>query len=318
MIFDIQRCSIHDGAGLRTLVFFKGCPLRCLWCANPESQSYEEEIMETPIKCIGCERCVKICTKKAISLTENGYKIRREKCAHCYKCIDNCFSGAKRLTGIEYEVDELYKEINKDRIFYSMYGGGVTFSGGEPLTQPAYLAQIAEKCKKGGFNVAIESCGFGDFEKFKVVLPYIDYVFFDIKHIDSEAHKEITGAGNELILENLKHIADAGIPMTVRTPIVPGYTDTVENVVGIAQLIKKILSVEGYELLKYHELGKSKYKALNREYPMQGIKPPSDDEMKALVKASNEVFTGTNKKCFVVVNNNQEDYYVNVEKNGKT
>lgn len=314
MIFDIQRCSIHDGAGLRTLVFFKGCPLRCLWCANPESQSYEEEIMETPIKCIGCERCVKICPKKGISLTEDGYKTNRELCIHCYQCVDNCFSDARRLTGRKYEVDELYQEIKKDRIFYSRYGGGVTFSGGEPLAQPEYLAQIAEKCKKGGINVAIESCGFGDFDKFRIVLPYLDYVFFDLKHIDSKAHKEITGAGNERILENLRHIAGAGIPITVRTPVVPGYTDTIENIMGISRFIKELPSVEEYELLKYHELGEPKYRALNRAYKMQGVKPPSDDEMKALVMSANKVFAGTDKKCFVTINNNKEDYHVNVEK----
>lgn len=308
MIFDIQRCSIHDGAGLRTLVFFKGCPLRCPWCANPESQSYEEELMETPVKCIGCERCINICPKKAIYLTEDGYKTKREKCIHCYKCIDNCFSSARHLTGREYGIDELYKEICKDRVFYSMYGGGVTFSGGEPLTQPEYLAQIAEKCKKGGINVAIESCGFGDFEKFKIALPYIDYAFFDVKCINSKAHKEITGVGNELILENLKHIAAADIPITVRTPIVPGYTDTLENVVGIAKLIKEIPSVREYELLKYHELGIPKYKALNRVYPVKVTEPLSDEKMKVLVTAANKILAGTNKKCFVLVNNNKEDY----------
>lgn len=308
MIFDIQRCSIHDGAGLRTLVFFKGCPLRCPWCANPESQSYEKELMETPVKCIGCEKCVKVCPKQGIALTEDGYKTKREMCIHCYQCVDHCYSNARHLTGVEYGIDELYNEINKDRVFYSMYGGGVTFSGGEPLTQPEYLAKIAEKCKKGRINVAIESCGFGDFEAFKIALPYIDYCFFDIKCIDSKEHKAITGVGNERILENLKRIADANIPITVRTPVVPGYTDAMENIVGIARFIRDIPAVKEYELLKYHELGLPKYKALNRAYPLQGIEPPSEEQMKALVNAANQVLAGTNKTCFVTKNNNKEDY----------
>lgn len=308
MIFDIQRCSIHDGAGLRTLVFFKGCPLRCPWCANPESQSYEKELMETPVKCIGCERCINICPEHAISLTADGYKTNRAECIHCYQCVDGCFSNARHLTGMEYEVDTLYKEICKDRIFYSMYGGGVTFSGGEPLTQPEYLAEIAGKCRKGRINTAIETCGFGDFEQFKSALPYIDYVFFDIKCMDSKTHKQITGVGNEVILENLKHIADADIPITVRTPIVPGYTDTLENVVGIADLIKAIPAVKEYELLKYHELGVPKYKALNRDYPVQSTEVLADDKMKKLVIAANQQLAGTNKRCFVMINNSKEDY----------
>lgn len=308
MIFDIQRCSIHDGTGLRTLVFFKGCPLRCLWCSNPESQSYKTEIIEMPHKCIGCERCLRICPKKGIVLTSAGFKTNRELCIGCYECIDNCFSEARCLTGKEIDVEELYKEINKDRVFYSMSGGGVTFSGGEPLTQPEYLAKIAEKCKKNGIHVAMETCGFGEYDKFKIVLPYLDYVFFDIKHIDSKMHREITGMGNKLIIDNFRHIANAGIPITVRTPIVPGYTNTVENVEGIAQLIKDIPSVEEYELLKYHELGKPKYRALNREYPLQGVISPSNDEMKVLVRTANAIFEGKNKKCFVVVDNTKQDY----------
>lgn len=308
MIFDIQRCSIHDGAGLRTLVFFKGCPLRCPWCANPESQNYEKELMETPAKCIGCEKCIQICPKHGIVLTEDGYKTKRDLCIHCYQCVDCCYSGARHLAGMEYEVEELYKEIDKDRVFYSMYGGGVTFSGGEPLTQPEYLIQIARRCKKGRINVAIETCGFGDFEKFKDVLNYVDYVFFDIKCIDSRAHAEITGAGNERILENLKRIAAADIPITVRTPVVPGYTDTVDNITGIASFIRDIPAVKEYELLKYHELGLPKYKALNREYLLQGTVPPSEETMKTLVTAANQVLAGANKKCFVLVNNSKEDY----------
>lgn len=306
MIFDIQRCSIHDGSGLRTLVFFKGCPLRCLWCANPESQSYEPEIIESPIKCIGCEKCIKVCPKNCIALTKDGYKTDRSNCVRCFKCINFCYAEARKIEGRVYEIDELYKEINKDRIFYSMYGGGVTFSGGEPLTQPEYLAQIAKKCKENGIHTAIESCGYGDYERFKAALPYIDYAFLDIKHIDTQTHKKLTGAGNELILKNIKHISDAGIPITVRTPIIPGYTDSVDNVTGIANFIKALPMVQEYELLKYHKLGESKYKALGREYLLKEIQPPSDDDLKSLVKCANDVFEGTNIQCFITINNNKE------------
>lgn len=315
MIFDIQRCSIHDGAGLRTLVFFKGCPLRCLWCANPESQSYEQEIMETPNRCIGCERCVNSCSQGGIHLTEDGYRTERAVCVNCYKCVDNCFTNARQVTGKEYEVDELYREISKDRVFYAMHGGGVTFSGGEPFTHPEYLTQIVKRCKKGGINVNIETCGMGNFEKFKQALPYVDHIFFDVKHIDPEAHKKITGMSNKVILSNLHKISEKGIPITVRTPIVRGYTDDPENVRAIAEMLLKLPAVKEYELLKYHELGLPKYKALNRDYLLENVEPPSSEEMKTLVRIANKIFRGTNKKCFVVVDNNKEDYHVDVEEN---
>lgn len=157
MIFNIQKCSIHDGDGLRTLVFFKGCPLRCMWCANPESQSYQKEILESPVRCIGCGVCRSVCPEGAIR--DDG-TIDRDLCTGCFKCIDVCYAESKRIAGREYTVEELYHEIQKDKSFYSRYGGGVTFSGGEPLTHGAYLARIAKKCRDHKIHVMVESCGY--------------------------------------------------------------------------------------------------------------------------------------------------------------
>ena len=203
MIFNIQKCSIHDGNGLRTLVFLKGCPLHCLWCANPESQSYQEEIMEIPRKCIHCGTCQRVCPEAAISLVDGDFVIDRSQCRNCLRCVDVCYAESKELVGREMDADAVFKEIYKDRLYYELYGGGVTFSGGEPLTHPEFLTAITEKCKRFRINTAIETCGFGDYEAFKTALPYIDHIFFDLKHIDSAAHQQLTGAGNEEIIKNL-------------------------------------------------------------------------------------------------------------------
>ena len=306
MIFNIQKCSIHDGHGLRTLVFFKGCPLRCKWCSNPESQSYQAEIMESPSKCIGCGACMKVCPEQAISLKEDGPRIDRSKCVHCFRCTDRCYAGAKYPVGREYEIQELYKEIEKDKIFYDMNGGGVTFSGGEPLTHPEYLRDIAKVCRAHGIHVQLESCGCGDYEKFKEALPYVNAMFMDIKHMDSAVHKELTGAGNELILENIRKIDAFGIPITIRTPVIPGCNDSEENIRRTAAFIKTLGGVKEYELLPYHQFGVNKYKALGRVYPLGDVDTPSDEEIRRLVKCANEEFAGSGKICFYTKDNNRE------------
>lgn len=304
MIFNIQKCSIHDGDGLRTLVFFKGCPLRCPWCSNPESQSYGPEIIESPSKCIGCGLCRDRCPQRAIAGTG---KIDRTKCPeNCTVCTDICYAEAKRIAGKEYTIDELFDEIKKDFIFYEMKGGGVTFSGGEPLTHGKYLKEIAQKCKKNRINVVVESCGYSPFAEFEGALSYIDAMFMDIKIIDSALHKKITGAGNELILDNIKKISEFGIPITIRTPVIPGYTDSVENITGIAEFITMLPAVREYELLVYHNLGESKYASLGKKYELAGVEPPSDEQMRQLVKKANSILQPHGKQCFYMKDNNKE------------
>lgn len=304
MIFNIQKCSIHDGTGLRTLVFFKGCPLRCPWCANPESQSYGCDIVEYPAKCIGCGMCRKRCPILAIG--EDG-KIDRSRCPNdCTICTDICYAEAKRLVGKNYTVDELFEEIKKDKIFYDIKGGGVTFSGGEPLTHGAYLEKIAKKCRENHINVCVESCGYSNFETFRGALAYIDAMFMDIKVIDPDMHEKVTGFRNDLILENIRKISEYGIPLTIRTPVVPYYTDSPENIAGIARFVATLPSVSEYELLVYHNLGESKYGALGRPYVLTGTKPPTDEEMLALTKLANDILRPHNKKCFYMKDNRKE------------
>lgn len=303
MIFNIQKCSIHDGSGLRTLVFFKGCPLHCLWCSNPESQSRKPEIMESPNRCIGCGACKDVCPAAAIS---EERRIERGMCTQCFKCADRCYAGSKRVAGNEYSVEELYAEIEKDRPFYSLYGGGVTFSGGEPFAHAGYLKEIAKKCRDNGINVVVESCGQAAYEEFEEALPFIDALFMDIKHIDAEAHKILTGADNARILENARRISRVGVPVTVRTPVVPGYTDTRENIEGVAAFVAGLPAVQEYELLAYHNFGESKYAALGIPYELKAVLPPSDEEMVRLVKCANRILRPCGKECFYIKDNKKE------------
>lgn len=303
MIFNIQKCSIHDGTGIRTLVFFKGCPLHCKWCANPESQSYKKEIMELPRNCIHCGICQKVCPASAITIVDGEFKIDRSLCRKCFRCTDVCYAESKKIVGKEMEAEKILKEIYKDRFFYQDCGGGVTFSGGEPLTHPKLLAAVARKCKACGVNTAIESCGVGDYEEFQEALPYIDSMFMDIKHMDSSRHKQLTGQGNENILDNIRKIAAFGIPITIRTPVVPGYNDSIENITDTARFIAPIAGIREYELLPYHELGKSKYDSLGKKYELDGVKPPSDESIRERVAAANEILEKYGKCCFYTKDN---------------
>lgn len=303
MIFNIQKCSIHDGDGLRTLVFFKGCPLKCPWCSNPESQGYELEIMESPVRCIGCGACKAVCPEAAIS---DDNRIDRNRCTRCFKCTEVCYAESKRIAGREYSPEELFSQIEKDHRFYLKFGGGVTFSGGEPLSQAGKLTEIARKCQANGINVVVESCGYGEYQEFQKALPFIDSMFLDLKQIDSKKHKELTGVDNQVILENIRRIAEFGIPITIRTPIVPGYTDSQENIRGIAEFISTLPTVKEYELLQYHNFGEPKYKALGRPYALNGVIPPTEQEMNDLVLCANQILQGFQKECYWTKNNEKE------------
>ena len=307
-IFNIQKCSVRDGRGMRTTVFFKGCGLRCKWCANPEGISFLPEITLNPKNCMGCGGCVKHCPNGATFLDENGMmQFNREKCKACGNCSDWCPTEARKLNGKEYTIEEAFKPIWQDHYYYEMSGGGVTFSGGEAFMQPDFLLALCKKCKTYGINVAIETCGCGDFNKFSPCLDYIDFLYFDVKLMDSDEHYKWTGQHNETILENLKKISNHGNEIIVRTPVIPGINDSEDNIRKTAEFLVTVPTVQKYELLAYHKLGINKYKLLGKQYELDDVTEPTAGELFRLVDVANEVLIPHGKKCFYNKDNNYDE-----------
>jgi pyruvate formate lyase activating enzyme len=263
IVFNIQRYSIHDGPGIRTTVFLKGCPLSCSWCQNPESQSREPEIMINRNLCTVCGRCVSECEKGANSLSEECSVIDRMKCVSCGHCVEICPNEARKLSGIEMRVGEVVKEVLKDLKFYETSGGGVTLSGGEPTFQPEFALAILRECKKSGVHTAIETCGYTSWEVLKRFFECTDLVLFDIKHMDDDAHKEGTGISNEKILENAAKMAKVKA-MRVRVPLIPGFNDSEQDVRKIAAFVATLPNEVEVDLLAYNPLGEGKYESLGK------------------------------------------------------
>jgi len=288
LVFNIQRYSIHDGPGIRTLVFMKGCPLSCLWCCNPESQSPSQEIMFTPIKCIGCGRCVEVCPTSAAE--KKNPLDAHTLCVVCGRCVEVCPSTARQMVGRYMMIDEVIEEIEKDTLFYQRSGGGVTVTGGEPLIQADFVRMLLKICKKKGIHTAIETCGYARWEDFKKVLEYVDLVLYDIKHMDTQRHKELTGVGNELILQNAKKVAELGKNMIIRVPVVPNCNDSLKNMQAISEFARTLQGVEEIHLLPYHRLGESKYDRLGKNYKLKGVRPldkESLSEHKKIIESYN-------------------------------
>lgn len=267
IVFAIQRFSIHDGPGIRTLVFFKGCSLRCKWCSNPESQNFGQELFFHPEKCTGCLACIHACPRNAISRRENGQiDFHRERCQNCGNCALVCTTKARKMEGWKMTVPEVIEEIKRDEDFYSSSGGGVTLGGGDPLTRPEFAESILMECKKAGIHTAIETAGHVDWSAIEKVLPYTDLFLYDLKHMNPNTHKANIGVDNTLILSNLEKLAKATKNIIVRTPIIPGFNDQEIEIRKIAQFVSK-LNISELNLLPYHQYGVEKYRYLGREYP---------------------------------------------------
>ncbi len=284
LVFDIQRFAVHDGGGIRTLVFLKGCPLKCKWCQNPESMSSKPEIMRIPHHCISCVKCATLCPEQAISISENfKVKIDRDRCTYCGECVEKCYAGSMTIVGRYMTVDEVMEEVERDRPFYNTSKGGVTFSGGEPTLQSEFLIKALQEAKKRSLHTAIESCCLCPQETFAEVMKYTDLVLTDIKHIDSAKHKELTGAPNEQILSNIKMAAEMGKKMRIRIPLIPGCNDSAENIEAVAKFVEALGdAVEGLDILPYHRLGEPKWEQLDREYVLHGVMPPDREHVYAL------------------------------------
>lgn len=257
-IFNIQKFSVNDGGGIRTVVFFKGCPLRCAWCSNPESQGAGISRMFWNSRCIGCGRCFAACP-----LGIGNDMAKQAECRHCLDCVKACPSGALEQVGKIYRLAEVLREVEKDVMYYSASGGGVTLSGGEPLQQWEFAAAILKACKDSCINTAIETTGLAPFNQFEIAVEHCDRILYDVKHMDSSIHKRYTGVGNEIILDNLKKIRRTGKEVIIRIPLLHGVNDDWENMERTAALALEC-GIGELHLLPYHRYGEPKYTALGR------------------------------------------------------
>ena len=269
-IINIERSGIEDGPGIRTVIFFKGCALRCKWCANPESQLFEKQIMFNSNVCTGCRKCLDICPEKCIENLEGyGFITTGRECDQCGICVENCYANARTIVGIDYTVDEVIEEVLKDEQYYKMSGGGVTFSGGEPFFQSEFINECALKLKKHEISVLVETCGHVPLKNIQLCADNIDYIFFDIKQMDTQKHKALTGMGNELILGNLEWLnANYKGILSVRYPYIPGCNDDKQDIESFLNYISGLKNVREVWFLPYHRLGVSKYQGLGRKYEM--------------------------------------------------
>lgn len=280
LIFDIRGFSIHDGPGIRTTVFFKGCFLRCHWCHNPEGQMPKPELIFSRTRCIGCHECLKNCPKQALSQRGANIFISRKKCEICGICVQNCPSQAMDFAGREMTVREVMEAIKKDAVFYEQSKGGVTFSGGEPLFQPMFLNSVLEECEENHFHTCLDTSGYASFDVLEKISEKIDLFLYDIKIIDEKNHLKYTGVSNKLILENLARLAATGKKIIVRIPLIAGINDTDGNIDGTIEFLKSVPSIKTVSLLPYHRLGSQKYKKLNRYQPR--FQAPSEEVVKGI------------------------------------
>lgn len=264
-IFNIQHFSVNDGPGIRTVVFFKGCPLNCVWCHNPESKSTNPELSFLKSKCVSCRKCAEICTDKVHSFENGVHCIDRSKCVFCGKCVDICAPSALEIIGKKYTVDDIMTELAKDDVFFAA-GGGVTFSGGEPFMQFDALYSLLKACKEKGYSACIETSGFTTTDNILKAAEYTDYFLFDCKETNPANHKKYIGADNKLISENLSALCSVNAHVILRCPIVPGINDRQEHFNAIAKLANKYSCIKSIEFMPYHPLGISKSEQLGKTY----------------------------------------------------
>jgi pyruvate formate lyase activating enzyme len=276
-VFNIERHALHDGPGIRTLVFVKGCPLHCLWCSNPEGQDTEPELLFRAKDCISCMRCVKACPQGAVKVSDDRVMFAqdrivytdRELCNTCGDCVAVCPAGAREIAGRKMSVEQVVVEVLKDEIFYRNSGGGVTLSGGSPLIYPDFVGELFRELKGHAVHTAVETCGAVDWSSFEKVIDYTDLFLYDLKHMNSEMHERHTGMGNTRILENLHKLDERGAHTIVRVPVIPHFNDNREEIEAIARFTMELSSKPPMQLLPYHTLGRSKYHHLEREYPLE-------------------------------------------------
>ena len=295
-ILNIQRFCTQDGPGIRTTVFLKGCPLSCLWCSNPESQSMETEYALIPSQCKKCGTCYSICPERAVMKRETGdYMIDRSRCNSCGVCFLECPFQAVRRFGYEADVDEVFGEVLSDLPYYQRSGGGLTVSGGEPALQWEFTRELLRRAKRHKIGTLVETAGGTSWESLNAALEYADIVYFDLKAASEELHKSFTGVDNHLILENLRLVSESSERLVVRVPLIPGVNDTEEELIHIAEIIRSLPRVERIGVLPYHKFGENKYALLNRKYEMEQINVPSETQVSHVCSALAEL---TGKKVY--------------------
>ncbi len=280
-IFDVKKFSIHDGPGIRTTIFFKGCPLACLWCHNPESQAREPELMFLESRCIGCGACREACGPGAIAA---DLTVDTERCTLCGNCVAACYAEAREMVGQEMTVSGVMAEIERDVPFYDESGGGVTFSGGEPLAQPDFLLALLQACREREIHTAVDTCGFAPWQVLDKIRRHVDLFLYDLKLMDEAEHIRYTGVSNKLILKNLEMLAERGHDITLRVPIIPGINDSDEHIRQLGAFAATLPHLKQVDLLPYHHIAAEKYQRLGKSYESPAAHPPSDERMAEIVQ----------------------------------
>ena len=284
LVFDLQRYSIDDGPGVRTVVFMKGCPLQCAWCANPESQSNKTQIMYYPEACRECGKCIEKCPQHCIKTHDvYGLVIDEEKCDACGICVDACYYGARKAMGTKMRVDEIMDIILRDVDYYTASGGGVTVSGGEPLMQYRFVEKLLIRCKDSAIHTAMETCGYADWCAFEKVMPHLDLIYFDYKHIDAEKHAAFTGKDNGLIRENLSRLSKGYRNLIVRIPYIPGFNSSIEDLTAMIKDIRN-MGIKNIEILPYHRFGSAKYGGLGKPYTFKDVLPVQPESVGHIIE----------------------------------
>lgn len=283
MVFNIQRYSIHDGPGIRTTVFLKGCPLRCFWCHNPEGWRQTPDLQFWLHRCRHCRACEAACPNQVHTWLEGEHLLDRSRCQNCFRCVSECYDGALEKSGQELSVAAIMTQIRADAPFYHASGGGVTLSGGEPLQQAAFSLALLQTCRSAGFHTAVQTCAETEWRNLEAVLPYVDLFIIDIKVLDEQTHLRVTGKSNRRILENIRQLAALGKTIQCRIPVVPTVNDTADAIMDIRRFVRQLPGRQTEpELVPFHNMAAAKYQSLGRIYAANGLQNMSKEQLTRL------------------------------------